>query len=325
MIEPPVLLAVYLLYGVWLGARMVLTDTEVTHLPGHLARARADHFVDLGTRGDQYPVIGGVLRFPWRMPGEYWLLRWVPWVPARWQLPSARVVSLLIGAVGLWAAMQHATMLGGPWAGTLVGLIVASQATLVGTAATASYQSSVATLWEVGLWRGGNTSGLAGVGLGLLRHTAWPMAVVLWASAWIPLALVGALLVFLHGWPAVWTNVLWPTPMTAPRDNTVRYALKTGLQRYESFALWIPLALLGWRAMPIRLVLISVLTLAVAHGWRALSWPKLVVGYLYDFHLPVVVALAVMLASVPVTPEWIGALTLAALWGLVRPRHPALP
>ena len=324
---PPVILAGYVVFGVWLAARMTLTDTELTHLPGHLERARADHFADLGTRGHHYPVIGGVLRLPWRMPGEYWLLRWVPWMPLRWQLPAARGFSLIIGAVGLWAAMQHATALGGPWAGTLTGLIVATQATLVGTAATASYQSSVATLWELGLWRGDHVATVAGVGLAWLRHTSFVMAALLWMLAWHPASFAVAGLVggfILVRYPSVWRSLVYRAPFRAVRDRRVRYALKTCAQRYESFLLWVPLGLLGRRAMPGRLIGISLLALTLSHGRRACSWPKLVVGHLYDFHLPVVVALAVMLASVPVTPWWMGALTFAAAWGLVRLRHPAL-
>ena len=325
---PPVLLAGYVVFGMWLAARMGLTDTEWTHLPGHLDRVRGDHAADLGTRGEDYPIVGGVLRFPWRMPGEYWLLRWVPWVPTRWQLPVARTFSLVIGAIGLWAGMQHAMMLGGPRAGMLVGIIVASQATLVGTAATASYQSSVATLWEVGLWRGGHVATVAGVALAWLRHTSFVMATILWIVAWHPVSLIVAVLVggfILVRQPSVWQSLVYRAPFRAARDRSVRYAVKTCAQRYESFMLWVPLALVGWRTAPWRLLAISLVTLFVVHGRRAASWPKLVVGHLYDFHLPVVVALAVMLASVPMTPWWIGALTFAALWGLIRPRHPALP
>ena len=318
------LLAGYGAFGVWLAARMTLTDTEWTHLPGHLDRVRADHAADLDTRGEDYPVVAGVLRFPWRMPGEYWLFRWVPWMPGRWQLSSARAWSLLIGAFGLWAAMQHATMLGGPWAGTLAGVMVATQATLVGTAATASYQSSVALLWEVGLWQGLAEAGLA---LGMIRHTAFPMAAALWLLAWdAPAIIFACVLIGIIGvaYPDVWKNLVWPTRLRAPRDVTWHHAIKTAAQRYESFILWMPLALMGWRAASWRLLVISLVTLGVTHGRRAASWPKLVVGHLYDFHLPVVVALAVMLASVPVTPWWIGALIFAAAWGVVRPRHPAL-
>ena len=322
----PVLLAGYLLFGVWLAARMVLTDTEITHLPGHLARARRDHEADLGCAGHQYPIVGGVMRFPWRMPGEYWLFRWVPWLPPRWQLGCARGFSLIIGAVGVWATMAHATALGGPWAGTLTGMMIASQATLVGTAATASYQSTVALLWEIGV--SGVAPVTAGVGLALVRHTSFPMAALLWALTWTRPALIAALLVtalIVWRYPGVVQNLIRPTRLRAPRDVTWMYAIKTAVQRYESFVVWVPLALVGWRATPWRLIAISFGTLAVTHGRRAQAWPKLVVGHLYDFHLPIVVALAVMLASVPTTPWMIGAIACATLWGLVRPRHPALP
>ena len=324
--------AAYAGYGAWLAWRLPWTDGEYTGLPAGAERMRAHNARDEMGPAVLGPVIGGVRRIQYRMPGSYWLYAWARYVPAAWQRPLGRAQSLLVSTAGVGLALTWAHEFGGPRALAFVLLLLLSSAALVGTYATASYEGMVATLWLSGCYAlAHDWPGLAvgyGFLLALLRVFAWPQAVLLWLGAplWGGAAavLVGGGLALSHGGVFKAGHRAFSRIRPGP-DTTWVYAARTLAQRYEPWVGWLALAACaGWPGATSRwLIGLSLVALVAGPGVLAWKRPKWVVGYLPDLALPVVVALGVHLATLP--GEWVMmAAGCCVGWGLARPRHGAL-
>ena len=326
------LLALYALYGAWLGRRMAWCDGEMAVLPAGQALL-APRWAASFPGGPPYPGP----RLPWRLPGVYGL--YGPWWTSRVALERQRAVGRLVGLAlslpGVALTLIWAQELGGVHATLAAGMILLSSATLVGSYSTASYEGLVASLWLGGLsawWHGWPLlAGAAAVGLFLLRHTSFWQATALLGlvNTWWSFLCFGGMV--LHLWanfPATLATVFWlgTPPPGLPRDGW-RHGLWVLAQRYEPMAGWLALALLIHRVPPTGALLLAVTaaTLLVTHGQRAVWRPKWVIGYLPDFALPVVLVLAVALAPALARPAWWPYAALWLGWGLWRRRHPALP
>lgn len=324
----------YLAWGAWLASRMDWTDGEYGLLPAGAVIQVRRYRAEFGTAP---PLVGGVARLPFRLPGAYWLYAWAPYVAWRHQRPFGRALSLAVSAVGVGVTLVWAQELAGPWAVAWAALILCSLASVTGAYATASYEGAVATLWMGGLYAAYHEAPMlalcCGVTLALVRASALPQAVALWVLSYpllAPLAL-GALLL---SWPRDvimangWVRLFYGENAVPfmPRDGWA-YGLRVLGQRYEPALGW---ALLVWAAGWPRypgpdLLGITTAALFFAHAPRALIRPKWVAGYLPDFALPVILVAAVQITSLPVTWWSAAGVAMTAAWGLMRPRHPAIP
>lgn len=338
MTEVGVALALYWAWGVVLAARMGWTDGEYSTLPAGLARSRAHYesqFVVTDTR-----VVRGVLRLPFRMPGAYWLYGWAGWVRPAWQRPMGRGFSLGLSVAGVTVLLLWARELAGPAGVAWAAAVLVASATLVGSYATASYEGAIAAGWMLGLYAVWHDAPLAavacGIALALLRASALPQSCLLWALAgsWWGILAAGAVFGYLWGWQREvlmangWVLLLRREEGApfVPRDGWA-YGLRVVAQRYEPWLLILPMTGVGLGVgvpRPVWALLgVTLLALVAAHGPRAWIRPKWVVGYLPDFALPVVLVAGVALAQLGKWAWVVGGV--AVLWGLWRPRHPAIP
>lgn len=322
----------YALYGAWLAWRLPWTDGEYTLLPAGAALHRAHNERDEFGESVRGQDVGGVTRLTFRMPGSYWLYAWARWIPLAWQRPLGRLQSLAVSTAGAALGCQWAEELGGPRAAWLVLAVLLSTAALTGAYASASYEGATAALWLGGLYALAHGTPIwassAGSGVLALRVLAWPQAVVLWAFSGMwgiaAAVLTGLVLV----WPrrSLFMAGRQAVRRVSPRaDTTWRYAIRTFAQRFEVWIGWGILSIwAGWPDHMSALLVASSLTVwLVGHGLVGMVRPKWLVGYFPDVALPIVVALAVHLSSLPVGWPSVG-IGLCVGWGLARPRHSAI-